>query len=50
MIDRHNIVQGTTTVHDQSGTTLGSFTLTRAFDAALVDDARVRHGVTPVEA
>lgn len=50
MIRRHNIAQGTTTVHDQAGTTLGSFTLTQPFDAALVDDARVRHGVTPVEA
>ena len=28
---------------------LGHFTLTDPFDAALVDDARVMHGVTPVE-
>jgi hypothetical protein len=27
---------------------LGSFTLTQPFDAALVDDARVFHGVTAV--
>ena len=27
---------------------LGSFTLAPPFDAALVDDARVLHGVTPV--
>jgi len=27
---------------------LGSFTLSRALDSALVDDARVFHGVTPV--
>jgi len=27
---------------------LGSFTLTQALDSALVDDARVFHGVTPV--
>ena len=28
---------------------LGQFTLTAPFDAALVDDKRVAHGVTPVE-
>ena len=39
---------GTTTIHDRDGTQLGSFTLTHALDAALVDDARVFHGVTPV--
>ena len=32
------------------GAPLGSFTLTDPFDAALVDDARVDHGVTAVEA
>lgn len=49
MIRRHNIVEGTTTVIDDAGCELGSFTLTDPFDAALVDDRRVRHGVTPVE-
>jgi hypothetical protein len=48
MIDRANIESGTTTIHDQEGGLLGSFTLTRALDAALVDDARVCHGVTAV--
>ena len=28
---------------------LGQFTLTTPFDAAIVDDRRVAHGVTPVE-
>ena len=32
------------------GTSLGRFTLAATFDAALVDDARVCHGVTPVQA
>jgi hypothetical protein len=50
MVRRTNIESGTTTVHDLDGRLLGSFTLTDAFDAALVDDARVKHGVTPVEA
>lgn len=48
LIDRHNIVSGTTTIHDIDGRELGSFTLTAPLDAALVDDARVFHGVTAV--
>ena len=48
LIDRHNIVSGTTTIHDRDGSLLGSFTLTAPLDAALVDDARVFHGVTAV--
>jgi hypothetical protein len=48
MVDRRNIESGTTTIHLADGTELGSFTLTTAFDAALVDDARVFHGVTAV--
>lgn len=50
LIRRSNIKSGTTTVHELGGTQLGSFTLTAPFDAALVDDARVRHGVTAVDA
>jgi len=49
LIRRENIAQGTTTVHDLDGGLLGSFTLMQPFDAALVDDRRVLHGVTPVE-
>jgi hypothetical protein len=49
LIARHNIAKGTTTIHAADGKLLGSFTLTEAFDSALVDDARVFHGVTPVE-
>ncbi|QWF17596.1 2OG-Fe dioxygenase family protein [Lysobacter capsici] len=48
LIDRHNILSGTTTIHTADGTELGSFTLTAPLDAALVDDARVFHGVTAV--
>jgi hypothetical protein len=50
LIRRTNIASGTTTVHDLAGRPLGSFTLTSPLDAALVDDTRVTHGVTPVEA
>lgn len=49
LIDRRNIASGTTTIHTADGTLLGSFTLAQPLDAALVDDARVFHGVTPVE-
>lgn len=49
LIARHNIASGTTTIHTPSGALLGRFTLSARFDAALVDDARVCHGVTPVE-
>ena len=49
LINRRNIQSGTTTVHDLDKRTLGSFTLTDPLDAALVDDARCYHGVTPVE-
>jgi hypothetical protein len=48
LIDRENIESGTTTIHAHDGRLLGSFTLTHALDAALVDDARVFHGVTAV--
>lgn len=48
LVKRNNIASGTTTVTDLSKTPLGSFTLTEPFDAALVDDARAYHGVTPV--
>ncbi|MGZ5041295.1 MAG: 2OG-Fe dioxygenase family protein [Usitatibacter sp.] len=48
MVARNNIESGTTTVHAADGTLLGSFTLREPFDAALVDDNRVKHGVTAV--
>ncbi len=49
LIDRRNIVSGTTTIHAPDGGLLGEFTLTAPLDAALVVDARVHHGVTPVQ-
>jgi len=48
LVDRVNIERGTTTIHAPDGRELGQFTLTHAFDAALVDDHRVFHGVTSV--
>ena len=49
LIDRHNIASGTTTIHTPDGKPLGDFTLTHAFDAALIHDPRVFHGVTSVK-
>ena len=49
LINRRNIGSGTTTIHALDDRPLGAFTLTEPCDAALVDDARVFHGVTPVE-
>jgi len=48
LIRRQNIRRGTTSIHALDRHLLGSFTLTHPFDAALVHDARVYHGVTPV--
>ena len=49
LVTRRNIASGTTTIHALDHRELGSFTLTDPLDAALVDDARCYHGVTPVE-
>jgi hypothetical protein len=48
MVRRQNIASGTTTIHGADGGLLDSFTLVDPLDAALVDDHRCLHGVTPV--
>jgi len=48
MVDRENIAEGETSIHGLDRRLLGSFTLREKLDAALVDDHRVFHGVTPV--
>ncbi len=48
LIRRENVASGSTTIQDLSGKALGSFTLSQPLDAAIVDDARVAHGVTPI--
>ena len=48
MVKRHNIAEGTTTIHGPDGKQLASFTLTEPRDMTLVDDHRCLHGVTPV--
>jgi hypothetical protein len=49
LVNRENVASGETTIHDLNKHPLGSFTLTTPMDAALVDDSRVYHGVTPVQ-
>jgi hypothetical protein len=48
LVRRQNIASGTTMIHGPDGLSLGSFTLTTPFDATLIDDTRVAHGVTAV--
>lgn len=49
LVNRRNIREGTTSILALDGAPLGSFTLTLPFDAAIVEDSRVFHGVTAVE-
>jgi hypothetical protein len=48
MVQRHNIAEGTTTIHGNDGQQLASFTLIEPLDMTFVDDHRCLHGVTPV--
>lgn len=50
MIRRQNIAEGTTLIHSTDNRLLESFTLAAPWDAALIDDRRVQHGVTAVDA
>ncbi|HEX7381181.1 MAG TPA: 2OG-Fe dioxygenase family protein [Nevskiaceae bacterium] len=49
LVHRHNVDSGTTRIEAPDGRDLGSFTLSEPCDATLVDDARVLHGVTPIQ-
>lgn len=48
MVSRRNLEGGETLVADAAGVELARFVLTDRLDAALLDDRRVRHGVSPV--
>ena len=48
LVARENVREGETTILGSDRTTLGAFTLGNPLEAALVDDRRVFHGVTPV--
>ncbi len=48
MVARRNLDGGETLVADAAGAELARFTLRDRLDAAVLDDRRVRHGVSPV--
>ena len=48
LVNRVNIASGETSIAGPAKQPLGSFTLTDPLDAAVTDDNRVYHGVTPV--
>jgi hypothetical protein len=50
LVNRRNIDRGTTLIGAPDGGFTDRFTLAAPFDAALLDDHRVYHGVTPVQA
>jgi hypothetical protein len=50
LLQRRNIDSGTTMIGNDDQGFFSSFTLTEPFDAALVDDRKVFHGVTAVKA
>lgn len=48
LIARHNVMDGITKIHNLNEEEVGSFCFTHQLDAALVDDHRVYHAVTPI--
>ncbi len=48
LVNRVNIVGGRTTITSAAGGKLAELTLTEPFECLLLDDAAVRHGVSPV--
>lgn len=50
MVGRRNVAHGVSTIADACGTPLVRVRLSEPFDTMLLDDARVRHGVSPIQA
>nr|WP_321365020.1 2OG-Fe dioxygenase family protein [uncultured Celeribacter sp.] len=48
LIARHNVVNGTTRVLDADRNEVAQFTLTKPFEAVMVNDLRVAHGVSAI--
>lgn len=48
LIERRNVREGVTRIGAADGTPLGEFTLTDPADTMLIDDHRIRHGVTEI--
>ena len=50
LIGCHNVAHGVSTISDPDGAPLVRVRLAEPFDTMLLDDARVRHGVSPIRA
>ncbi len=50
LVARENVAAGVTDIFDPAGGALGGFTLMEPLDAVFIDDRRVFHGVTAIEA
>jgi hypothetical protein len=50
LVARRNVEEGRTEIGGPDGESLGRFTLCDPGDAVLLDDRRIRHGVTPIRA
>lgn len=48
MVRRQNVVNGETGIYSRDGVRLDHFTLADEWDAAIVNNQMVRHGVTPI--
>ena len=48
LVARVNVAEGVTRIHEPGGREVGAFCLAEPFDAALVDDHRLLHAVTPI--
>ena len=48
LVKRENVESGTTEIYDSIRNVTSGFTLTEPLDTVLLDDSRVRHGVTPI--
>jgi hypothetical protein len=50
LIERSNVAEGVSTISEPDGTPLVRTQLAERFDSMVLDDARVRHGVSPIQA
>jgi hypothetical protein len=48
LVARHNVEEGTTVIGTADNQPLSRFTLCKPGDAVLLDDRRIKHGVTPI--
>jgi hypothetical protein len=48
LVDRRNVSDGVTEIGTADGERIGQFTLAAPGDGVLLDDHRIRHGVTPI--